>query len=125
MNINKDYRAEPGILYVRIDGELILEEYEQCLREIVESAEYPSDVKTLWDLRTTNFSPLNAQFGERLLAIREKYPERGNAKVAFVAEQDLAFGLSRMYEMMSSGMPQHIMVFRDMQSAGQWLEQVE
>jgi len=38
-----------------------------------------------------------------------------------VASDDIHFGLSRMYEMMTDEMPQGVHVFRSMADAEQWL----
>ena len=40
---------------------------------------------------------------------------------AIVADEDLIYGLSRMYEMMTSHMPTITHIFRDMDDAKQWL----
>jgi hypothetical protein len=44
-------------------------------------------------------------------------------KVAVVvsAESDLMFGLSRMYELLREGSPEHVRVFRDIDAAERWL----
>ena len=44
-------------------------------------------------------------------------------KVAVVVppDSDLLFGLSRMYELLREGSPEHVRVFRDMAEAERWL----
>jgi hypothetical protein len=45
-------------------------------------------------------------------------------KVAVVVppHSDLLFGLSRMYELLREGSPEHVRVFRDLDEAERWLE---
>ena len=50
-----------------------------------------------------------------------KYPERGSTKRAIVVASDLGFGLANMYEKWSTGLPQVMRVFRDINEAERWL----
>jgi hypothetical protein len=45
-----------------------------------------------------------------------------NVAVVVSAESDLMFGLSRMYELLREGSPEHVRVFRDIKAAERWLD---
>jgi hypothetical protein len=61
-------------------------------------------------------------FLNNVISLRKKYPERGNARAAFVADSDLSYGVSRMYEVLSSfELPQNILAFREFSDAEKWI----
>jgi hypothetical protein len=45
----------------------------------------------------------------------------GPGKVAFVAPDDLTFGMSRMHEIVAGGSPREMATFRDLSAAHAWL----
>jgi len=127
MPIQIKYDDDKKILYVIMQGTLDPQEFEQVLTTIVSSREYPPDVATLWDVSAV-LAPASlhsredeGQLLRGLIDIRKKYPERGRAMFAVVAPSDLAFGMSRMYEALSSPMQQTVMVFRTVSEAERWL----
>lgn len=122
MSINYTYDNEKDILFVPVEGEISLTDVDQLLSDFVSSTELSPKTKTIWDLRKANMKSLNADFAKKLISYRKKYPERFEAKVAFVADNDLSYGLLRLYESLSSvELPQEMMVFRSLPSAEEWI----
>lgn len=122
MAIRTNYHVEIGVLYIDLGGVVTVEEIENLYKEITSSDEYPPTVRSLWDFRKVDFTFVTNEFIDQIFAVRKKYHERGSAKAAFLVESDLAFGVSRMYETLSSfELPQHIMVFKEMAKAEEWL----
>jgi hypothetical protein len=121
MSVHYTYNKEKDILYGTIGDNVTIDELKIILTEISSSKEFPPDVKALWDIRKLDFSKINADFGKQLILARKKNTSRGNTKIAILADQDLAYGMSRMYESMSEGMPQTIMVFKELEKAEDWL----
>jgi hypothetical protein len=122
MPINYIYNKEKNILFVPVEGEVSLKDVDQFMRDIAESSEFSPKTRTIWDLRKSNLASLNTDFAKKLISIRKKYPERFEAKVAFVADKDLSFGLLRTYEALSTlELPQNIMVFRSLSKAEEWM----
>ncbi len=122
MKTNLTYNKEINVLYITVEGSFSLAEYEEIISSIVSSSDYPSDVNTLWDLNKLDFKPITSDTEHRVISIREKYPERSKARVALFASSDASFGMSRMYETLSSEMPQLIQVFRELSDAEKWLK---
>ncbi len=130
MPLELRYDAGKGIIYVTVDGNVHVDEFDGVTKAIVSSDEYPPDTPTLWDARSVHVK-IDAGSGQAkgsekqflldMIAMRKRYPERGNAKLAIVVPSDFGFGMSRMYELLSGGLPQSIMVFRDFAEAEQWL----
>lgn len=130
MPLELRYDKEKGILYVTVDGNVRVDEFDTVMKEIVSADDHPPNVPTLWDVRSAQVKldmqsaqsqGKEKQFLSAMIEMRKQYPERGNAKLAIVVPGDLAFGLSRMYEILSNHLPQAIMVFRDYSEAERWL----
>ena len=115
------YSVDNNILYCMVEGVVTIDDFKQLMLEIVSSTEYPVDVKTLWDIRKLDLSSITRELADQLISLREKNPQRGATSIAIVAEENHGFGMSRMYEMLSSQLPQQIMVFRDYKAGETWL----
>ena len=50
-------------------------------------------------------------------------PNRSHSVTAVVADEDLSFGLSLMYETMTEQIPTKIWIFKDMENAQKWLKE--
>jgi hypothetical protein len=112
-----DKRALFGVLRRR----MTTEEFHEINRFVTQSSEFPSDVRTLWDLREVDFAEVEQKYQESLIDIRKQYPSRGAARIAFIVADELGFGLLRMYGILSSDLPQQIQVFQDYSEGEAWL----
>lgn len=121
MPVNYKYNPVKNALYGNMEGKISLDELKEALDQITNSKEFSPDVKAIWDLRKLDFTSLNTEFGEQLVSIRSLRPERGETKIAIVAEHDLGFGLNRMYGALSEKLAQKVMAFRDYDEAEAWL----
>jgi hypothetical protein len=78
----------------------------------------------LWDLIDTTDVQITSEEVLDLVRFKPRYQgKRKSGKTAFVAQKDVLFGLSRMFEIQSSiqDAPYAIMVFRSLYEAYQWL----
>ena len=119
------YDKTKKILYVTVRGKFTLAELFETAPDILTSTEFPPDSNTLWDLREIDLDGFDAQFMKQIVEARKQLPERGNAHLALIVHGDLAFGMLRMYEMISdkdaTGLRQEMRVFRDFTQGEQWL----
>lgn len=122
MAIDITHDKDKDILVVTVIGELSLASLKAAAQQIISSDEYAANIAALWDLRQMDTSNINQDFFKNLIALREKRTEREGAKLALVANSDLKFGLSRMYEMLSDDLPQSMHVFRTIDEARNWLD---
>jgi hypothetical protein len=107
---------------VKISGLLSLEELQEAGRAVVTSTQFPPDIDTIWDLCDTDPSNIDEGFMEKVIAMRQQqFQQRLSARLALVADSDLKFALSRMYEMMASELQQSTHVFRTIEEAKAWL----
>lgn len=80
----------------------------------------------LWDLSGTSDVRFTSEEVEAIAGFKPRYEgKRESGKTAFVAQEGILFGLSRMFELQSSSMkaPYPIMVFRDIDEAYQWFKE--
>ena len=123
MPIQLHYDIKQEILYCSCAGSLSFEECESAFYTMTHAAEYPPDVKTLWNFETLDLNAINKSFMNQLIVMRKKFPKRSNAHVALIAPSDLGFGLSRMFESFSKleGLTQNLYVFRTHGDGEKWL----
>jgi len=115
------YDKNKKILTCLCKGPVSTGEFKASLALMVSSQEYPPAVDVLWDVREADPASFDISLVGQAVSIRQNYPQRGDSKLAVVASDDLRFGLSRMYEMMTDEMPQDIHIFRTVADAEQWL----
>ena len=78
----------------------------------------------LWDLIDTTAIQFTSEEVLEIVRFKPRYQgKRKSGKTAFVAQKDVLFGLSRMFEIQSGiqEAPYAIMVFRNLHEAHQWL----
>ena len=121
MPVSINYNREKDILYVRVKSPAGVDDFKMTLTQIVNSKEHASDVNALWDLRELNFVEMEPAFLKEIVAIKKSTPERKGTKRALVIPNDLAFGMTKMYESMASDLPDEIMIFRSFENAEIWL----
>ena len=121
MPIEMHYNAENEMLVCTLVSPVTDVEFREVMDTIVASDKYPPDIRTLWDARGFDFRDITRSFEERMVEIRKDYPRRGKARLAFVVADDLGFGMARMYEILSEGLPQRSRVFRSFEDGQEWL----
>lgn len=122
MALEYHYDQQKQILRFTCSGKIQLAELQQAAAVITGSSDFPPDVATLWDCRAIDFATFEKDFEDGLIALRSGLSQRGAAKIAIVVAGDLAFGLSRKYELKSGRLPQSMMVYRDIGEAEAWLQ---
>ena len=121
MDIDLAFDNQKQILIVTVKDELIESDVYLALKEMVSSIIYPPDVDALWDLRTVNFKLTTEELAYRLRIVREGFPERGSANIAFVVSDELGFGMTRMHDLMAYELPQNVHIFKEYDEAINWL----
>ena len=95
------------------------------LKELYSLKAYRSEKTAgLWDFRGCK-SDVNYEGMKKLIHyITIHYdPNWSHTTTAIVADEDLIYGLSRMYEIMTENIPTKIYIFKDMEEAQNWLRE--
>lgn len=122
MSFTASYDPALRILSVSVHGPVSPELLDATLAAITASTEYPANVDTIWDFRAADFSTLHADQMRRMLAVRKKHAGREGSFTAMVAEDDVAFGMSRMFQFLADGVVgQDWRVTRSLADAEQWI----
>ena len=125
MAIEIRYEPEKGFLIIVVKGKPSPEEYKTAMDEITQSEQYPADINAIWDVTEQDFRKVDTSIVRHIIEISKQYPERCTSRVAFIAKDDLAFGMLRMYEILSSteesGLSQNVGVFRTYSEGEKWL----
>lgn len=121
MPIYIKYDKEKNILYGSIEGRYVIKEIRQVVKDITESEEFSPDVRTLWDMRKVDFAETDPLLITEAVTIRNESPERRKAKLAFIVDSELGFGMMRMYELLSDASLENVMVFKDYSEGESWL----
>lgn len=68
--------------------------------EIAENPDIPNNSNAIWNLNDYCFDQAERRFFQILINGRAQFPGRSQARVVLVAENDLGFGMCRMYQIM-------------------------
>lgn len=114
---------EQNIIVSCYEGRIGIEDLINQTAAILAAPEFKKSMNCLVDLTLAepdmdiDFEKVN-QYKEFIESIQETW---GLCKWAIVAPDDLVFGLSRMYEMLSKNLSIQTRVFRSEQEAREWL----
>jgi hypothetical protein len=114
--------AERGVriatFYGSVDDAELLGAYRAQLADL----DYDASLDDLVDLRAVQRLDLGGAALRELMAMFSRVDSLGyTTRLAIVAPHDLGYGLGRMYEMMRTGAPEEVGVFRDVDDALAWL----
>lgn len=112
------------IVTVELEGDVSLDTLKGALQKLITDDSFPPNTDTIWDLRKSNLTSVDKKLIDGLIKFRAEgvHARRGDAKVAIVADSDLSFGLSRMYQVLSEDLLMDVEIFREYQAAVQWLK---
>jgi hypothetical protein len=112
-----------GLRTHKVTGDLLPEELTSVLDEVYSEPEHDPDMNVLWDLREASVASFTIKDVEALRDfVAPNWGTGGRSLAALVVSDDLQYGMSRMYEMLSeSRTGGKIRVFRDMDEAVGWL----
>ena len=111
-----------NIAYIRLSGSLnkgiILDAFDAA----VSDERYKKGMGRLWDFRDADLSSLDSSTIAEMAQHSAKFPPGINdVKVAFVANRELEYGLSRMFEAYSMDVNTNVSVFYTLTDAETWL----
>ena len=112
---------ERGIVRVTPARPVTVEDACSAIDQIVEQPGFRKGLPSIWDMRFTELMHINAddirRISEYANGVKDK---RGDARIAFIVNSDLAYGLGRMFEMVNATSHIRARVFRDYQEGEAW-----
>jgi uncharacterized protein (DUF2164 family) len=124
MEITTIINKEENLRIHKIKGELTLEILLRELGNIYSNQEFREDMNSLWDIREAEVNSFSAEHVEKVKdLVTNHWGTSGKSKSALVVSKDIAFGLSRMYEVfIEQDTKSRVMVFRDYEKAKAWVK---
>jgi hypothetical protein len=112
-----EYRYEPesNLLVVTVSGVVTNADFQDA-----RFPDVPADTLELMDLGGCTGTEITTSEVRRIASVDLQRPDR-ISRMAIVATQDVAYGLARMYQTLSSDMKTEVQIFRDRASARAWL----
>jgi hypothetical protein len=123
VKITYEINIESKIIFVKAKGIITVNDLIENEKKIMNDPHFESNLNTLVDFThakpadNVNFQSIDIsrQFVESIQQIR------GKCKWAFIAPNDAAYGVSRMFSMLSNGLSIESEVFRSEEEAKKWL----
>jgi len=110
---------ETGVAIVTAAGVLGLDEATEGAKALWKTRGW-SGAGAVWDFRNSQFDLSAVEIREVAAFVLENQPENPPARMAFVTDRDLDFGLARMFEVFRSDSRTALQVFRDFDEALDW-----
>jgi hypothetical protein len=121
MPIEFRYDLKKKAIFGTVKSPATIEDFKAAMNAVMTSDQFPPDMRTLWDMRELDFTQIDRNFQTKLVKIRKQFPERGAARLAFIVADDLGFGMSRMFEMLTGDASGRIGVFKSFSEGEEWL----
>ncbi len=113
---------EIGVVNVVVTGDIALEEALKAVESIYNDTRLRLPSRFLWDLSEGHFDWTPSEIRAFSDFVRRNRPE-GPGRAAVLVSDERSFGLGRMYGLMTDDTPVEAALFRDRDSATQWLHE--
>ena len=126
MDLIISYDSQLNLLCLEVSGCLTVENYQMSLIKILDSNDYPCDVKILWDLTDVAFKNVELDITVLQKELTERLPvKRGFAKVALVSDNPQLEPFIESYiellRCVSVGLSHRAKIFKAIDAAMYWL----
>jgi len=112
-------------IHTRCIGDVTPAEVVAHFRALAEEPHLPERLDVLLDFRELTAYPDSRQLQSIGIEIRQRLAKVAWGRCAVIGATDLAFGIGRMFEMITEPSFRGTMVFRDLESAIRWLDTPE
>jgi len=124
MAIGRYINPGTGLIVLTVSGNNRLKDIIQALKDMLVDPQYKKSADILWDFRDITTPHTNSQEIRELVSfIRKNRHVRGSGyRVALVVSRDLDYGIARMYDAYSEGLPFQMKIFREFDEAYSWVD---
>jgi hypothetical protein len=109
-------------IHTRCVGDVTLPDVVAHFRALVADPRLPNRLDVLLDFRELATYPDGRQIQSIAIEIRQLLAKVAWRRCAVIGASDLAFGIGRMFEMITEPSFVKTMVFRDLEAANRWLD---
>ena len=124
MSIHTSVNQELNCVERKVEGEFNFNKFFTSFHELENIPGFVKGMDALWDLRQADLKNITVDTVDKIAHfVANNTDKRGeDYRIALVVNNDLAFGLARMFRSMSGRVPVNINIFRSMDDAHQWLK---
>lgn len=122
MDLIISYDNQLNLLCLEVSGCLTVENYQMSLQNILDSNDYPCDVKILWDLTDVEFNNQDLDLAVLQKELTERLSvKRGFDKVALVSDNLYLESYIELLACVTKGLSHHAKIFKTIDIALYWL----
>ena len=123
MSIESRIIPEMHTILRTVTGSLSPADIDNAIAETLHHPAFEKGMHVIWELSDADISNVQSdELLEIIEVIRNSVEQRGSHyKIAVVANSNLAFGISRMFEGFGGGLPLAIGIHRSMEAACRWI----
>ena len=125
MTFKNRFDKDNGIVFVRVLGEITIEDLMQNEMKILQHPDYRASFNMFLDMSLAKPHP-SVDLGKVIISkefVASLQEDIGNCKWAVYAPDDTPYAFSQMFEVISSGLTVETKVFRESKDAMRWLQQ--
>ena len=124
MPIETTIDVEKGLIIRKVIGKFLISDLEAAYAYSFEHPDYKPSMNALWDLHESDIAGVSSEeLTEAVQLVQSVSDKRGsNFKVAFVAPDEVSYGITRMFEAYGNDLGFQMSSFRNMDDAKIWLE---
>ena len=112
---------EFGIVRVTPAQAITVEDACAAIKDIIDTPGFQRGFPSIWDLRHTELMHINAEDIKVISEVANSFKEqRGDARIAFIVNSDLAYGLGRMFALINDTSHIDARVFRRYEDGEHW-----
>ncbi|MGR8949693.1 MAG: hypothetical protein ACU84Q_16750 [Gammaproteobacteria bacterium] len=120
-NLDIEIDEDIGIIRVTPRRPVTVDDACAAIKEIIDIPGFCPGLPSVWDLRQTELMHINADDIKVISKQANTFKdERGEARIAFIVNSDLAYGLGRMFEMINATSHIDARVFRRYEEGECW-----
>jgi len=123
MPIHFDFMTDYNLVVCRQVGNIDDQEFLGAYRSLFESGRFDPTMDLVVDLRRADSSNRSQEAIQEFAGYLKKWMQKTDkrSRVAVIAPRDVSFGLARMYEAYADSAHKDFTVFRDEDTAVEWL----
>lgn len=122
MPITLEIDVERNLVVRTVSAPVAFEDFADAIQEHLDHPDFRPGMHVLWDIRDVESRPWTSQMAKQMADYAGSLSEkRGVGRFAIIASSDLAYGLSRQYQVIGQDIAPEIGVFRTMEEALEWI----
>ena len=118
---------EQNLVINTIQGQFDFSDYLVLMESILNDPLFVPAMNMFWDWTASTLIDLSKEDFQKIKdCIQTNVARRGiDYRAVFLVRQDVDFGLSRMYQLLSEDLPVQLEIFRDREQALNWIRALE